>query len=82
MSKTWFRLLQLLTGYPSPYEDHVDNVAASFYVRGLAQNITMVGFLGELVCISVRTGWSSKLIIQAGCRFYILGQTPVCSSFL
>jgi hypothetical protein len=25
----------------------VDNVATSFYLRGLAQNVTMVGFLGE-----------------------------------
>lgn len=47
MTKAWFRMLQILVGYPQPYEDHVDNVAASFYVRGLAQNVTMVGFLGE-----------------------------------
>jgi hypothetical protein len=34
-------------GYPQPWEDHAENVATSFYVRGLAQNVTMVGFLGE-----------------------------------
>lgn len=47
MSKTWHRLLQILVGYPQPWEDHAENVATSFYVRGLAQNVTMVGFLGE-----------------------------------
>lgn len=40
-------MLQIIVGYPQPYEDHVDNVAVSFFVRGLAQNVTMVGFLGE-----------------------------------
>jgi hypothetical protein len=47
MSKSWHRLLQIVVGYPQPWEDHADNVATSFYVRGLAQNVTMVGFLGE-----------------------------------
>ena len=48
MSKVWYRLLQLVIGYPVPLEEHIDNVATAFYCRGLAQNITMVGFLGWL----------------------------------
>lgn len=47
MSGLWHRLLQLVIGYPVPWEEHADNVATAFYCRGLAQNITMVGFLGE-----------------------------------
>lgn len=47
MSKTWHRALQLVIGYPTPWEEHADNVATAFYCRGLAQNITMVGFLGK-----------------------------------
>ncbi|WVW85434.1 hypothetical protein I302_107472 [Kwoniella bestiolae CBS 10118] len=48
MSHTYHRLLQVLVGYPTPWEEHVENVATSFYCRGLAQNVTMVGFLGWL----------------------------------
>lgn len=48
MSRAWYRLLQLVLGYPVPWEEHADNVATAFYCRGLAQNITMVGFLGWL----------------------------------
>ncbi|WWC90532.1 uncharacterized protein L201_005468 [Kwoniella dendrophila CBS 6074] len=48
MSHTYHRLLQILIGYPTPWEEHVENVATSFYCRGLAQNVTMVGFLGWL----------------------------------
>jgi hypothetical protein len=47
MSSLWHKLLQLVIGYPLPWEEHADNVATAFYCRGLAQNITMVGFLGE-----------------------------------
>lgn len=39
--------MQLVIGYPVPWEEHADNVATAFYCRGLAQNVTMVGFLGE-----------------------------------
>lgn len=46
MTKIWYRLLQFIIGYPHSYEDHVDNIATAFYLRGLAQNVTMVGFLG------------------------------------
>ncbi|KAK8854635.1 hypothetical protein IAR55_003374 [Kwoniella newhampshirensis] len=48
MSRPYHRLLQIVIGYPSPWEEHVENVATSFYCRGLAQNVTMVGFLGWL----------------------------------
>ena len=47
MTKIYHRSLQILIGYPSTWEDHVDNVASSFYCRGLAQNVTMLGFLGK-----------------------------------
>ncbi|WWC71400.1 uncharacterized protein I206_105355 [Kwoniella pini CBS 10737] len=48
MSHTYHRLLQILIGYPISWEEHVENVSTSFYCRGLAQNVTMVGFLGWL----------------------------------
>lgn len=48
MSRLWYKALQLVIGYPIPWEEHADNVATAFYCRGLAQNITMVGFLGKL----------------------------------
>jgi len=47
MTRQWHRLLQIVIGYPQPYDDHVDNVATTFFCRSLAQNVTMVGFLGE-----------------------------------
>lgn len=47
MSRPWHRLLQIIIGYPNPWEEHVENVAMGFYCRGLAQNVTMVGFLGK-----------------------------------
>jgi hypothetical protein len=48
MTRIWHKTLQLVIGFPQPWEDHVDNIATSFYVRGLAQNISMLGFLGQL----------------------------------
>ncbi|OWZ70472.1 hypothetical protein AYX14_04154 [Cryptococcus neoformans] len=48
MSRPWHRLLQIVIGCPNPWEEHVENVAMGFYCRGLAQNVTMVGFLGWL----------------------------------
>lgn len=44
-------MLQILVGYPQPWEDHAENVATSFYVRGLAQNVTMLGFLGQSLAL-------------------------------
>ena len=49
MTKQWHRLLQIIIGYPQTWEDHVNNVATTFFCRGLAQNVTMVGFLGECI---------------------------------
>ncbi|OCF32717.1 hypothetical protein I316_05638 [Kwoniella heveanensis BCC8398] len=51
MSRPYHRLLEILVGYPTPWEEHVENVATSFYCRGLAQNVTMVGFLGWLTIL-------------------------------
>ncbi|WWD19224.1 hypothetical protein CI109_103682 [Kwoniella shandongensis] len=51
MSRPYHRILQIVLGYPSPWEEHVENVATSFYCRGLAQNVTMVGFLGWLTIL-------------------------------
>lgn len=48
MTRLWHRILQVVVGNPQPYEEHVETIASSFYVRGLAQNISMVGFLGWL----------------------------------
>lgn len=48
MTKLFHRALQIIVGYPQSYEDHVDTVATTFYCRGLAQNVTMLGFLGWL----------------------------------
>lgn len=48
MSRPWHRLLQIVIGCPNSWEEHVENVAMGFYCRGLAQNVTMVGFLGWL----------------------------------
>ncbi|ODO11071.1 hypothetical protein I350_01673 [Cryptococcus amylolentus CBS 6273] len=51
MSKPWHRMLQIVVGYPNPWEDHVESVAMGFFCRGLAQNVTMVGFLGWLAIL-------------------------------
>ncbi|WVQ72023.1 hypothetical protein IAR50_001567 [Cryptococcus sp. DSM 104548] len=48
MSRPWHKMLQVLVGYPNPWEDHVESVAMGFFCRGLAQNVTMAGFLGWL----------------------------------
>lgn len=47
MTQLWYRALQVLVGYNPSWAEHADNVAVSFYTRGLAQNVTMVGFLGK-----------------------------------
>ncbi|KAK4686249.1 hypothetical protein P7C73_g3888, partial [Tremellales sp. Uapishka_1] len=49
MTKLWHKGLQLVIGYPQPWEEHADTVAVGFYVRGLAQNVTMLGFLARQV---------------------------------
>ena len=57
MSRTWHRLLQIVLGSPEPWEIHAETVASSFFLRGLAQNVTMVGFLG------MSTFWMSKRLL-------------------
>lgn len=56
MSHTWYRALQIIIGYPISWEEHADSTATAFYCRGLAQNVTMVGFLGELHFPSLASG--------------------------
>jgi hypothetical protein len=65
MTKAWHRVLQVVVGYPQPWEDHVDNVATSFYLRGLAQNVTMVGFLGKWLRLWLRE-FQSDLLTKIG----------------
>ncbi|WVO14517.1 hypothetical protein L204_102152 [Cryptococcus depauperatus] len=48
MSHPWHRILQVVVGYPKSWEEHAESVAMGFFCRGLAQNVTMVGFLGWL----------------------------------
>jgi hypothetical protein len=48
LTPLWHRMLQFFVGYSQPWNEHAEAVAVSFYTRGLAQNITMVGFLGWL----------------------------------
>jgi hypothetical protein len=48
MTSLYHRTLQILVGYPLTWTEHVDTVAVTFYCRGLAQNTTMIGFLGWL----------------------------------
>lgn len=62
MTQLWYKALQVLIGYNQTWSDHADNVAVSFYTRGLAQNITMVGFLGEYKSFQqLISGWLSIL---------------------
>ena len=75
MTKIYHRSLQILIGYPSTWEDHVDNVASSFYCRGLAQNVTMLGFLGKY-CPPFQRGLSVNGF-QAGSQFCISVQMLV-----
>jgi len=65
MTRLWHRLLQIVIGYPHSWEDHVDNIATTFYLRGLAQNVTMAGFLGNLQFLR-RYGKFLKPPSQAG----------------
>jgi hypothetical protein len=46
-TRIWHRGLELFSGYNKTYEEHVDNLAVGFYVRGVAQNVTALSFLGK-----------------------------------
>lgn len=50
-TKTYHKLLQLFTGYGKTYQQHVEAQALAFYVRGVAQNVTVFGFLGWLTIL-------------------------------
>jgi hypothetical protein len=63
MSKTWFRALQIVIGYPITWEEHADSTATAFYCRGLAQNVTMVGFLGWLTILHF--GQNSRMSVPS-----------------
>ncbi len=46
-TRLWHRMLVVVLGYDKTYEEHTDIMAIGFYVRGVAQNVTALGFLGE-----------------------------------
>ena len=75
MSGLWHKLLQLVIGYPLGWEEHADSVATAFYCRGLAQNITMVGFLGKSMTMTRDAteclGWLSILHFGPNARMSI-----------
>lgn len=45
-TQLWHKALTLFIGYGKSYEEHVEAQAMTFYVRGVAQNVTILGFLG------------------------------------
>lgn len=50
VTRRWHRVLQLFLGYDKTYEEYLHAQSITFYVRGLAQNVTALSFLGWL-CI-------------------------------
>ena len=66
MTRLYHRSLQILIGYPSTWEDHAENVASSFYCRGLAQNVTMLGFLGESTLNFLSMLYAISLCLKVG----------------
>ncbi|KAJ9092754.1 hypothetical protein QFC19_008606 [Naganishia cerealis] len=50
VTRIWHRGLQVFLNYSKTYEEHVHAQAITFYVRGVAQNVTALSFLGWL-CI-------------------------------
>jgi hypothetical protein len=46
VTRIWYKTLQIVIGYGKSYEEHLDAQAITFYVRGVAQNVTILGFLG------------------------------------
>lgn len=51
MTRRWHRVLQLVVGASDSWGEHADSVAVGFYCRALAQNTTMVSFLGWLAVL-------------------------------
>lgn len=51
MSTPIWRLLVFLFAYSKNYEEHLEAVAQSLYLRNLAENVTMASFLGWLTIL-------------------------------
>lgn len=70
MTKGWHRVLQLVIGTSDTWQEHVDSVAVGFYCRSLAQNTTMLSFLGWLAILHF--GPNSQIY-----PFFRFNSTPV-----
>ncbi|KAH9813758.1 hypothetical protein DFH28DRAFT_895467 [Melampsora americana] len=51
MSKLFHRILTLFFSYGKSYADHLETVAHALYIRNLAENVTMLSFLGWLTIL-------------------------------
>ncbi|KAI5481736.1 hypothetical protein MNV49_000013 [Pseudohyphozyma bogoriensis] len=51
MSKTFHRLLVWAVGYNKEWEEHAEGICTLLYLRNLAENVTMVAFLGWLTIL-------------------------------
>lgn len=75
MSPPIWRLLGFF-GYGKDYEEHLDSVSQSLYLRNLAENVTMASFLGAPTLsryrLLVRQLMSHVVVAQAGSRSCIL----------
>jgi hypothetical protein len=65
VTRIWYKTLQIVIGYGKSYEEHLDAQAITFYVRGVAQNVTILGFLGEFRMI--QTTIADGQLSQGGC---------------
>lgn len=59
MTPTYHSLLVWLRINGQPYEDWKKNVGRAFFLRGLAESISMIAFLGW--CIVLHFGWNTKI---------------------
>lgn len=51
MTPLFYRALVVLVGYPKTVDEHREQVATNAQTRSIAQNVSMVGFLGWLVIL-------------------------------
>ncbi|KAG0143668.1 hypothetical protein CROQUDRAFT_80848 [Cronartium quercuum f. sp. fusiforme G11] len=51
MSKFFFRFYTFLFNYGKTYPEHLETVAHALYIRNLAENVTMLSFLGWLTIL-------------------------------
>jgi hypothetical protein len=63
VTRIWYKTLQIVIGYGKSYEEHLDAQAITFYVRGVAQNVTILGFLGGFWMAAIVDGQLN----QGGC---------------